>query len=65
MDMELMLLFNSGLPRLTDKLSLISNEDEGHDYKTEGGHVLNSWLTTLLFLGEMPICSPDFTFKCL
>ena len=50
-----MFLFNIGLSRLIDKFSLISNKyllvpwarmvkssKRGHDYKTEGGHILNS-----------------------
>ena len=59
---ELMLLFNIGLPLLINKLSLISNKkllvpwvkmvkssNKVHDYKTKGGQVLNSRLTALLF----------------
>ena len=59
---ELMLLFNIGLPLLINKLSLISNKkllvpwvkmvkssNKVHDYKTKVGQVLNSRLTALLF----------------
>ena len=59
---ELMLLFNIGLPLLINKLSLISNKkllvpwikmvkssNKVHDYITKGGQVLNSRLTALLF----------------
>ena len=68
---ELMFLFDTGLSRFINKLSLISNKNLlvsepkwwnhqmiGHVYKTKGGHVLK-------VNGEMLMCSRDLTFKCL
>ena len=40
----------------------------GHDYKAEGGHAFKNWLSDMTFyrlMGEMPMCSPDLTFKFL
>ena len=57
---EIMFLFNIGLSRLINKLSLISNKTllpDGIKLSADG-------LTFLKVNGEMPMCSPELTFKC-
>ena len=57
---EMMLLFNIGLSRLINKLSLNSNKTllpDGIKLSADG-------LTFLKVNGEMPMCSPELTFKC-
>ena len=76
-----MFLFNIGLSPLINKLSLISNKNLSVPWarmvksSNEGSWLQNRrWsrielladgLTFLKVNGEMPMCSPDLTFKCL
>ena len=76
-----MFLFNIGLSGLIIKLSLISNRNLLVPWvrmvksSNEGSWLQNRrWsrielsaddLTFLKFNGEIPMCSPDLTFKCL
>ena len=76
-----MFLLNFGLSRLINKLSLISNKTLLVPWarmvksSNEGSWLQNRrWsrielsadgLTFLKVNGEMPMCSPDLTFKCL
>ena len=78
---ELMFLFNIGLSRLINKLSLISNRNLFVPWtrmvksSNEGSWLQNrrcsrieisaDGVTFLKVKGEMPICSPDLIFKCL
>ena len=52
---EMMFLSSSVLSRLIYKLSLISNKIEPSTVS----------LISLKVNGEIPMCSPDLTFKCL
>ena len=77
---ELNFLFNIGLSRLINKLPLISNKNLvpwAKILKSSNERSLlqnKRWsrievsadsFTFLKVNGEMPMCSPDFTFKCL